>query len=206
MKILFLNKKYSDAEIVDHIGKGTKEEDPCLKQLYKDSYKSILSFVLKNNGKEEDGKEVLQNAIIVLYEKIKKGNFTLTAKLSTYLFSVAKNQWYGQLKKQNKFMAIEEDKVEIAYGTTYQEETGFVEENANKKALVISIMNQLKNDCKEILIYSVYQNYSMKEIAEMMDFKNEQIARNKKSKCLGYFKGLILKSPKATELMSVLAS
>jgi RNA polymerase sigma factor (sigma-70 family) len=205
MNILFLKNKYSDNDIVNHISKGTKEEELCLRQLYKDNVKSILSFVLKNNGEEEDGKEVLQNAIIVLYEKIKKGNFELKAKLSTYLFSVAKNQWYGELKKQNRYMSIVDGTEDVVFGSSFQEED-VLEEDDNKKALVIAIMNQLKTDCKEILVYSVYQNYSMTEIAEIMGFKNEQIARNKKSKCLGYFKNLILKSPKADKLMNVLAS
>lgn len=205
MKILSLNKNYNDSEIVVHISRGTKDEDFCLKQLYKENNKLIVSFVLKNNGTEQDGKEVLQNAIIVLYEKIRKGNFKLTAKLSTYLFSIAKNQWYAQLKKNNKFMTIEDEQKERAYGVSSQSDD-VIDTNDKKKAMVISIMNQLKNDCKEILVYSIYQNYSMKEIAEMMDYKNEQIARNKKSKCLGYFKGLILKSPKASKLMEVLAS
>lgn len=206
MKIISLNSKYSDSQIIAHVRKGGKDEDLCLKQLYKDNYPSVISFVTKNKGTQEDGKETLQNAIIILYEKIKKGNFELTAKLSTFLFSVAKNQWYSELKKQNKFMQVEEDKEEISYGVSFQEETDFIDENEHKKALVVSIMNQLKNDCKEILVYSIYQNYSMREIAEMMGFQNEQIARNKKSKCLSYFKNLIIKSPNANKIIKALAS
>lgn len=189
------NRKRSDKEIIEGIKKGGREEDICLKQLYSENFKPIMSFVLKNNGTEKEAREMLQQGIIVLYEKIKTSTFTASAKLSTYIFSVVKNQWYTHLKQKDKLIYAEPVQEKKIYQLNYQEE------HVAKTDYVASLMQELKEDCREILILSIYQNYSMKEIAEMMGFKNEQIARNKKSKCLGYFKKLILKDSEASKIL-----
>lgn len=195
------NRKRTDQEIIEGILKGGKEEEICLKQLYKENQRPIMSFILKNSGNTDESKEILQMGIVVLYEKIKERNFTLTSKLSTYLFSVVKNLWYTRLKEYNKEIHAEP--------FLEKEESDFQEEvmletkdfSIEKASFVAKLMENLKEDCQEVLQLSIYQNYSMKEIADLMGFKNEQIARNKKSKCLGYFKKMILEDEIARKIV-----
>ncbi len=183
-----------DRVLIRAIKIGGIPENDALKQLYKQNLTPVTSFVLKNSGSEIDAKEMLQEAIITLYENIKSGQFEAKAKLSTYLFSVAKNKWYSQLKRKEIPTESPVDKNTPNNGFTILDQ-----ESIQRNEWVIGLMNHLKNDCKEILIYSIYQKYSMSEIAEMMNFKNEQIARNKKSKCLGYFKKIVLDYTKANQ-------
>ncbi len=200
MGLLKSFNRISDIAIIEAIEQSTVKEDECLSQLYKDNFRPILSLVSKNNGGEEEAKEVLQTAIIVLYERIKKGGFELKAKLSTFLFSVAKNQWYNQLKENGK--TVSSNEFSQAAELSYEIKIDNYDANAERKKWVVSLMNQLKPDCKEVLVYSVYQKYSMKEIAEMMGFKNEQIARNKKAKCLNYFKRIVVNHQKESHIMA----
>lgn len=194
MKIRLRNKYKSDAVIIRAIKIGGLPENDALKQLYKRNLPPVTSFVLKNSGSENDAKEMLQEAIIALYEKIKANDFQAKAKLSTFLFAVAKNQWYNQLKRKE----VPTDHLTHSK-TLNHEETDGANENKAQNEWIFGLMNHLKKDCKDILIYSIYQKYSMAEIAEMMNFKNEQIARNKKSKCLGYFKKLVLDHSQANQ-------
>lgn len=196
MKIRLRNKYKSDAVIIRAIKIGGLPENDALKQLYKRNLPPVTSFVLKNSGSENDAKEMLQEAIIALYEKIKANDFQAKAKLSTFLFAVAKNQWYNQLKRKE----VPTDHLTHSK-TLNNEETDGVNESKTQNEWIFGLMNHLKKDCKDILIYSIYQKYSMAEIAEMMNFKNEQIARNKKSKCLGYFKKLVLDYSQANQHM-----
>lgn len=196
MKIRLRNKYKSDAVIIRAIKIGGLPENDALKQLYKRNLPPVTSFVLKNSGSENDAKEMLQEAIIALYEKIKANDFQAKAKLSTFLFAVAKNQWYNQLKRKE----VPTDHLTHSKSLN-QSETDSTNEKRAQNEWIFGLMNHLKKDCKDILIYSIYQKYSMAEIAEMMNFKNEQIARNKKSKCLGYFKKLVLDHSQANQHM-----
>lgn len=194
------NRNRTDQEIVEGIKNGGREEDICLKQLYKDNLRPIMSFVLSNKGTEIEAKEMLQEAIIVLYEKIKENEFDLKAKLSTFIFSIVKNQWYTHLKKGDKLVYAEPSESEE--NVYYMNSHDVADDEKSKLQFVKTLLEQLKEDCKEIIVLSVYQKYTMQEIAEIMGFKNEQIARNKKSKCLGYFKKLILSDDKAKKIFA----
>ena len=44
--------------------------------------------MLNNNGNEDDAKDIFQESIIVLYEKVKAGKFELSSKLKTFIYSV----------------------------------------------------------------------------------------------------------------------
>ena len=67
-----------------------------------DLRKMIFSLVIKNSGNEEDAIDVLQDALIVLCEKVKLGTFELSSKLSTYLYGIARNIWYKKLRTSGK--------------------------------------------------------------------------------------------------------
>ena len=58
----------------------------------------IFSLVIKNSGNEDDAIDVLQDALIVLYEKVQLGTFELTVKLTTYIYGVSRNIWYNKLR------------------------------------------------------------------------------------------------------------
>jgi DNA-directed RNA polymerase specialized sigma24 family protein len=77
----------ADSEIILGILNDSKE---ILNRLYSTYFPMILQLVLNNNGNEDDAKDVFQESIIVLYNKVKSGNFELNSKLKTFLYSVCR--------------------------------------------------------------------------------------------------------------------
>ena len=75
----------TDREVVLGILNNSEE---ALNKLYLGYFPMVLQFILNNSGDEADAKDVYQEAIIVLYDKIKSGKFELSSKLKTYLYSV----------------------------------------------------------------------------------------------------------------------
>ena len=65
----------------------------------------LKRYVLKNSGDKDDAKDVFQNTLIVFYKKVLIENFELSSKISTYLFSIAKNLWLKKLRDE-KFKRI----------------------------------------------------------------------------------------------------
>ncbi|MFA6542504.1 MAG: sigma-70 family RNA polymerase sigma factor, partial [Bacteroidota bacterium] len=78
----------SDAHILDLMKKG---DDDALVQLFDSNKRMVVSYILKNNGSEEDADDMLQEAVIVLWENVRSGRFEYTSKLSTYIFAVVQN-------------------------------------------------------------------------------------------------------------------
>jgi DNA-directed RNA polymerase specialized sigma subunit len=56
-------------------------------------------------------------------------------------------------------------------------------------------MDKLGEGCKKILLAFYYENLSMKEILNTMNYENDQVLRNKKHKCLKQLEQLLTADP-----------
>ena len=63
----------------------------------------VLQLIINNNGTADDAKDIYQEAIIVLYNKIKAGDFELSSKLKTYIYSVCRRLWLKRLSQMNRY-------------------------------------------------------------------------------------------------------
>ena len=50
-------------------------------------------------------------------------------------------------------------------------------------------------NCKKILLLFYYENLSISEILDTLDYQNEQVVRNKKYKCLKELEQMITEKP-----------
>ena len=187
-KFLSLTRK-KDEQILDWLNNGLSDENRALDYLYKQYYRSIERHLSSNGAKKEDVKDVFQDTIIVFYENVKAGKFHLAPSISSYLHSIALRLWINKQKKEGRLslsnnLADLESKSMLGIGA----KSGIQE----SRGQLLSMMNQLKEDCRRILELSIYRHLEMREIAHLMGFKNEQTARNKKSKCLGYLRKIAL--------------
>jgi len=57
------------------------------------------------------------------------------------------------------------------------------------------VMQRLGTNCLKILRSYYYDNLSIKEILEQLDYENEQVVRNKKYKCLKELDKMIGENP-----------
>src|SRR6185312_16926040 len=74
-----------------------------LKRLYIAYFPMILQLVINNNGDSDDAKDIYQEAIIVLYNKVKTGDFELSSKLKTYIYSICRRLWLKRLSQMNRY-------------------------------------------------------------------------------------------------------
>lgn len=64
-----------------------------------------------------------------------------------------------------------------------------------QKVSVLRILDALGDQCRKILVESIYYNVSMKEIAAQENYSSEQVVRNKKYKCIQKLKALLAENP-----------
>ena len=149
---------YTDQQYLNGIKKG---ESGVLKSFYKDFFPTIKSLVLNNNGNEEDAKDIFQECTIVLFRKVQSGNFNLTAKLSTYIYSICQRLWWNRSKKNNRENSeIPEDNL------LTMEDTGFIEKTEQYK-LFREKFKEMGEKCQQILnLY--FDKIKGKDIADKM--------------------------------------
>lgn len=158
-----------DREVLERIGKG---DERALDYLYKKYYRMMTNIVLKNNGTEEEAKDVYQEALVVFWQKAVSGNLVLTSKISTYLYSICLNQWRKELDRKSRLSREEVDSEEFQ---PHEEEERY--------KVVMQCINDLGDTCRKILTYYYFDGMSMTDIAEKMNFANTDTAKTKKYKC-----------------------
>lgn len=169
-----------DQQIVGRIRRG---EYNAIKEVYKLYYPAVERMILNNNGCEDEAKDIFQEAVIVLYDRIMLKDFKLNSKLQTFLFAICKRMWLKQLTRGNaqyntSDIAILEDSLADDYDDGQQEK---LEKNIKQ---MDSAMEKLGEPCKSLLMDFYVANKTMQEISEKFGYTNANNAKTQKYKCL----------------------
>ncbi len=178
----------ADSEIILGILNDSKE---ILNRLYVTYFPMILQFVLNNNGNEDDAKDVFQESVIVLYNKVKSGNFELNSKLKTFIYSVCRRLWLKRLNVQSRTLRNIEDFSEFIL---VEDDLERHEEKDRQFAVMELALKQLGEPCKTIIEDYYMQNKSMQEICEKFGYTNSDNAKTQKYKCLQRLKKLFFQA------------
>lgn len=153
----------------------------AVETIYNQHYKMVQTLVLNNSGSIEDAKDIFQEAIVVLYEKTRSGNFVLNCLIKTYVYSVSRRLWLKRLQQQQKF-SPEVNGAEEAIAV--DEDLELHEQRNADFLLMEKAMSGLGEPCKSLLESYYLQKKSMVEIAADFGYTNADNAKNQKYKCL----------------------
>lgn len=166
----------SDTEILELLRQG--KHSPAFDILYK-GYPPICKFIKNHGGSDDDARDTFQEALIIFCRRVEQPNFQLTAKISTYLFSVCKFLWKDKLQKENRYIHSY-DFNQVA------EESNIIEEyqQEQKYRFLDNVLLAINGKCKEILEAYYFHKWTMLVIAERLGYSSEASAKNQKYKCL----------------------
>lgn len=150
-----------------------------------------LQLVLKNNGSEDDAKDIFQEAVIVLYNKVQTGNFELSSKLNTFLYSVCRRLWLKRLNHQSRNAGNVKDFEEFL---PVDEDLARYEEQDLKFKQVDAALQLLGEPCKTIIEDFYMNSRTMQDICEKFGYTNADNAKTQKYKCLQRLKKLFFQS------------
>jgi RNA polymerase sigma factor (sigma-70 family) len=154
-----------------------QERAKTLEAIYAQTYPMVLHYVKQNGGTADDAKDLVQEGVILFYEKAVAGQLTLTASPSTYLIAVCKNLWRRELEKRSRQPGLPPDLT----GTVQEEELTEPEAAANS---LVYYVEQLGERCQAILVAFYYLGRRMDQIAEEHQYRNVRSATVQKFKCL----------------------
>jgi len=161
--------------------KGFAHRDrKAVETIYKDNFNLVQSLIINNNGSVDDAKDVFQEALIVLYEKLCTGRFELNCQVRTYLYSVSRRIWLKRLQQANRFSSGTEHLETVRVDDDIQDHE---RRNAEFEMMDRAIGN-LGEPCKSLLEAYYLQKRSMQEIAANFGYTNADNAKNQKYKCL----------------------
>lgn len=175
----------NDKKILELFKDGQREK--AFGKLYS-LYPKIESLILSKGGQKQDASDVFQEALIILNRNLEKSDFKLTSSFYTYLYSVSRFIWKDTQKKFSKEELKNFNDTEVEYFHGVLEEKKY--QRAERSFL------QLGNRCQELLRLFYHKAMSFREIAKVMQFSSEKIAKNQKYKCLAKAKD-IYKTSKA---------
>jgi len=193
-----LSKTFSDREITEMI-RNNKDQNLAISQLYQQHYDILENLVLQNSGNQDDAADIIQESMLVLVQMIKTEKFRGESAIRSILYSIAKNKWISEIRRQRSSTVRHESyhesddshDMDISEAISRQEDLNFV----------MSIFEKTGETCKKILQLFYYEELSIKEIREQLEFSSEQVLRNKKYKCLKVLTDTVKSSPAIGRLL-----
>ena len=128
----------------------------------------------------EDLEDIYQDTIIVFYNNIKRGLLIeITSSLSAYIIQIGKIKLIQFVEKQQRTREL---KSNFADNFITSEEY-----DARIDQAVKFIFSKMSDACKQILNLFYYEKKSMEEIALILEYKNADTVKSKKSRCISQF-------------------
>jgi RNA polymerase sigma factor (sigma-70 family) len=157
----------------------TGNDTLVLNNLYKEILPRIKRMILKNSGTEDDAKDIFQDTVLIFYNQVKLNKFNEEKDIGGFMYTVARNLWINKAKRDNKFVKIND--TENWEGSEVNALGDLIDQE--KAKAIDEVMNQIGEDCKKLLKYSIYEKLSMKEIAKKMGYSSEGVAKTYNYRC-----------------------
>lgn len=178
-------------------GKAVRER--AIRQLAGDKtlQSKVRSMVRAKGGTVEDATMVYSDTIVAFLKSVmSKREVNLTLSLEAYLVGIARHKWYDLLQsRDSKIVSADLNDVD----PPRQEAEQFtLLRNTEKWTMLQKVLDIMATRCKEvIMLWSA--DYSMKEIADQLNYKSEGMARKKKSECMKQLMTYLYNNPQIKE-------
>jgi RNA polymerase sigma factor (sigma-70 family) len=173
-----------DYTTLDLLNGILRNDTIILQFIYKNFYSKINFFIKKNSGDDDDANDIFQEAIIIIFRKLKANELVLDCTFETYLYSVCRFLWLKQLDKRK----VEKEKIKDNHEYNedlYDDGLEKVADLNERYKLYQKHFTNLGKDCQKVLqLY--FDKVPLKNIAQIMGFKSEKYAKKRKFKCKEY--------------------
>jgi len=171
------------SNIIQRIRESERSRQNVTEKLATDDvlFAKIKSHILKNSGNDNDALSIFDDAIISFIKKaMYDKSFKLDTHVHAYLFGTAKNMWYNELRKMKRSGTNE--LIENIHDQADESNQESIMINKDNYDTLKQVLELLGTKCKEVLLLWA-GGYKMTEIAELVGYKDERVARKTKSLC-----------------------
>lgn len=174
-----------DQALIQQIKSG---DEASLVKIYKEHRPAFLQWAQSSYRiDEEKAADTFQDAVVCLYRNIVQGKLeSLTSSLKTYLFAIGKNIIRKKLQQP---VALESDELWMVENLHAEPVDQFA--SNDRQRLVARLMNTIGEPCKSILELFYFRGFSMEAIATRLKYKNENVVKTQKLRCLTNLKNMV---------------
>jgi len=166
--------EFSDREIIECL----KARKSYVVRYLSDRYLPMIRLmVIKKGGTSEDAKDIFQDGMVVMLEKIDTNQLVLSCKFRTFFYSVCENLWKGTLEKRRAAANYFNRKVDTSSDQDFSEDY----DHKLYEKMFYDVFETLDPVGKDILKLH-WQEYSHMEIADKLGYTHGYV-RKKKCEC-----------------------
>jgi|SRR5580704_11211471 RNA polymerase sigma factor (sigma-70 family) len=126
-----------------------------IREIYERFAGKVKSYILKNNGDEEDAADILQEALINIYRQAKNGALLLSCPFEAFLLLVCKRKWLNELKKRGSKRVTNDLERVSDTGVDELALSEQIMEQDQKTGLFLAMFEKLGDTCKKIIRISL---------------------------------------------------
>ncbi|MEO8067816.1 MAG: sigma-70 family RNA polymerase sigma factor [Flavobacteriales bacterium] len=158
---------------------GLRRNDPAtVRSLYAKHFQAVRQYVVQNSGTGSDAQDVFQEAMTVLWLKVKEGQLVPDSDPGGFLFRVAKNKWLDQVRSAaHKHMKVVHDDRALDPAI---DATDDIEERIVR---LRGVYDKLDDKCRNVLDRFYFERKDLATIAAEMGVEEESI-RTIKYRCM----------------------
>jgi RNA polymerase sigma factor (sigma-70 family) len=185
-------KEYTDNEIIECL----KNRQSYVVRYLSDRYMPMIRLmVFRMGGTLEDAKDIFQDGLIIMLEKIDNGNFVLTCKFRTFLYVVCENLWKSILDRRKAANNYFSRRTDEDTDNDFTE----IQDNRLYEDIFYEVFDNLDPACQNILkLY--WEELTPDQIADKLGVTNGYV-RKKKSEAQAQLIARIKKHPAYKEIM-----
>ena len=167
-----------------------QQEDAVIEYLYEAVGPKIKQYIMSVGGSSDEADDIFQEGIISAFVNIRSGKYqqSQNAKFSTYLTQICKYKWYDVIKSAHKSKRGGE-MMDIPDDQNIQESIELDE----KYSILHALIDDLGDQCKEILQRFYWQKESIEEISKALKMVAASV-KNGKYRCMQKLKQMALEN------------
>ncbi len=127
--------------------------------------------------------DLFQDAIIVIFEKARDPEFTLTCSVRTYLIAICRNQIFKRAGRTPEIVSLEGEPTNYSDWLGNQVEMERKKSQLDRLDAALREFEYMAKKCYELLYRFFYMKESFELIAKVMGYTNADNAKNQKARC-----------------------
>ncbi len=176
------------ARLVEELKNGHQDR---LREVYQDHRHAFISWALARfSCQEEEAKEIFQDVMLAFYEHVMNGNIdSLNSQLRTYLFGIGRLMLLKRYRQRKRLVSHEEHFLDNRLAEEQLPGQGM--EETERSMVVKRAIEALGDNCRKLLISVYYQKLSGQIIAQQLGYKNADVVKSQKSRCMKELRKLV---------------
>ncbi|WP_298896758.1 RNA polymerase sigma factor [uncultured Psychroserpens sp.] len=169
-----------------------------VREIYKNSFRQVLSFISNNKGQRTDADDIFQKALMQIMVRAKTRPFSINSSFEAFLFVSCKNLWRRELNKKKREVTNDQviehitEERDLAISVLEQERWEFFQEK----------LKLISDNC-QLVLKQVFSKMSYKDIAERLGYSSENVVRQRVFKCKAKLVELIKSDMKYLQLKEI---